>query len=215
MTKLRLSIALFLLVISSTASNMQSKRVVSKAGQPEAISVAKPSGTSNEALIDALVAAPTLYVNYVEDGSADQSVLAIYPDLNGKATNPIAREVKDIVALGSRAIPLLIAHLDDNRSTVATTSGGGYLTDKPVKVPVGFICLDILLHIAGDKAPIYDEEDHHGFQGPVKDNFYFRPDDYTRTDDRFEERPIVRIVKKNWEGAYRKGLIKYNYVVQW
>ena len=89
------------------------------------------------------------------------------------------------------------------------------MTDKPVRVPVGFICLDILIQIVGDDAPIYDNDDHHGFQGPVKDNYYFRPDDYTLSNNAFEERPIVRIVKKNWEVAYRKGLIKYNFVAPW
>jgi hypothetical protein len=215
MKRIPWAVAVFLVVCCSAASQMQNGGVIatnSKSRPPHLEKTLKPS---NESLIDALVAAPTLYVMYVEDGAADASVLALYPDLDGKATNPIAKEVKDIVSLRDKAIPLLIEHLDDTRPTAATISGGGYLTDKPIRVPVGHICLDILIHLAGTKAPIYDKQDHHGFQGLVQDGFYFRPDDYTMLGDQFVERAIVRITKANWERVYRAGKIKYDYVVTW
>ena len=193
---------------------MQS-RVPASSESPAANS-AKPTASPNGNPIDALITAPDLYVNYVEDGAADGSVLAVYPDSEGYATNPIAREVKDIVALRDKAVPLLIECLDDTRPTSATTSSGGYLTDKPVRVPVGHVCLDILINIVGVKnRSIYAEEEHGGFGSEIKDGYYFRPDDYRVTGDTFVERPIVRIVKANWQKAYRDGKIKYDYKAAW
>lgn len=168
--------------------------------------------------IDALVNAPTLYVHYSEDGAADATVLAISPDLDGYATNPIAQEVKDIVALREKALPLLIECLDDTRPTVATVSSNGYLTKKPIHVPVGHVCLDILLNIVGvnNKLIYYNESGDDGLGSGVRDGYYFRPDDYTVFgEDRFAQRPIVRIVKANWQRAYRAGKIKYDYEISW
>nr|MBA2736731.1 hypothetical protein [Pyrinomonadaceae bacterium] len=53
-------------------------------------------------------------------------------------------------------------------------------------------------------------------EGDLKDGYCFRPDDYkVYSDDRFKNRPIVRIVKANWQKAYRDGKIKYDYKVAW
>lgn len=59
----------------------------------------------------------------------------------------IPKEVLDIAALRGKAVPLLIGHLDDTRPTSATVLFGGYLMDKTVRVPVDFICLNILTSI--------------------------------------------------------------------
>jgi hypothetical protein len=177
----------------------------------------KTSTTSSEKLIDALVAAPNLYVQYVEDGGRDDSILALYEngDVNVPRQNP--KEAKDIAALREKAIPLLIECLDDTRPTAATVSGGGYLTDKPVRVPVGHVCLDILTSIIErTNKLIFVEEPSDGFCGDVKDGYCFRPDDYKAYNDgRFKARPIVRIVKANWQKAFRDGKIKYDYKVAW
>lgn len=216
MRNLFLTILLFLLTSCTTTSQMQSQTVIPKPSQLPTANLKKTLTTSNESMVDALVVAPNLYVEYVEDGAADGTVLAIYPNSDGYATNPIAKEVKDIVALRDKAIPLLIEHLDDTRPTWATVSSRGYITDKPVRVPVGYICLDILLNIVGIKNKlIYAEEERGGFGSEIKDGYYFRPDDYRIISDIFEERPIVRIVKSNWQKAYQDGKIKYDYVVAW
>ena len=96
---------------------MQSQAVTPTPSKSPSVSFPKTSTASNEKLIDALVAAPNLYVRYVEDGAADNSVLALYEngDVNVARQNP--KEVLDIVALGKKAIPLLIEHLDDRRPT--------------------------------------------------------------------------------------------------
>jgi hypothetical protein len=211
------AISLLLFVACTTNSKVQSEAVFTSSSETLAVTFAKTSNPSNEKLIDALVAAPNLYVKYVEDGAADNSVLAIYEDGSGNVTNQIAKEVKDIIALRDRAIPLLIEHLDDTRPTTATTSQGGYLTDRAIRVPVGHICLDILINIVGvNNKLIYNKEIGGGFGGGIKDGFYFRPDDYrVINDDKFIERAIVRIVKANWQKAYRDGKIKFNYLVKW
>jgi hypothetical protein len=171
-----------------------------------------------KSLIDSLIAAPKL-VHYGEDGARDASVLGLYNiDKNGMTNAPV-KEVADIVALREAAVPLLIEHLDDTRPTSATFHGG-YLPDSAprVKVPVGYICLDILLKIVDSKvyAGKLEIESEAELGGGVKDGFYFRPDDYWLLGaDGFMVRPIVRIVKTNWQKAYREKRVKYDYKVTW
>ncbi len=216
MRKLFLSFSLPILALCSTIPQTQSQTITSTASELPTVILSKTSTPSNEKLIDALVAAPNLYVRYVEDGAADSSVLALYENGNVNVAHPIAKEVKDVVALRDKAIPLLIEHLEDTRPTSATVLLGGYLTDKPVRVPVGFVCLDILINIIGNNKLIFVEEPSDGFGGEVKDGYYFRPDDYkVYSDGKFKERPIVRIVKATWQKAYRDGKIKYEYKVEW
>ena len=215
MTKTFITSSLVLLAFCPTFCQVRSESALSS-GKQRAPMSNRNSTLSNENLVDALVASQNLYVEYVEDGAADGTVLALYPDVNGIPTNTIAKEVKDIVALHNKAIPLLIAHLDDNRPTSAVTYGGGYLTDKHIRVPVGFICLDILINIIGvNNKLVFSEEENGGFGSEVNDGYYFRPDDYRVLGDHFIERPIVRIVKANWQKAYGAGKIKYDYVVTW
>ena len=196
---------------------MQSQAVTPTPLKSPSVSLLKTSTTSNEKLIDALVTAPNLFVRYVEDGAADNSVLALYEngDPNVPRQNP--KEVLDVVALREKAIPLLIECFDDTRPTSAAVLFGGYLTVNPVLVPVGFICLDILTSIIErNNKLIFVEEPSDGFCGDMKDGYCFRPDDYkSYGDDRFKKRPIVRIVKANWQKAYRDGKVKYNYKVEW
>jgi hypothetical protein len=65
----------------------------------------KTPSASAERYIDALVSATHLVV-YSEDGAADATVVE----------NPV-REVRNILRMGAKAIPLLIAHLEDTRIT--------------------------------------------------------------------------------------------------
>lgn len=217
MKNLFLAFILPFLALCLTTSRMQSQTITYKALESPTVTPSKIPTSSNEKLIDALVVAPNLNVQYIEDGAADASVLALYEngDVNVPRQNP--KEVKDIVALREKAIPLLIEHLDDTRPTSATVLFGGYLTDKPVPVPVGFVCLDILTSvIERNNKLFFVEEPSDGFGGDMKDGYYFRPDDYkVYGDGKFKERLIVRIVKANWQKAYRNGKIKYNYKIAW
>lgn len=217
MKNLFLAFSFLSLASCTTTSQMQSQIVIPVPSESSIDSFAKTSMPSNGNPIDALISAPNLHVKYVEDGAADGTVLAVYPDSDGYATNPIAQEVKDIVGLRDKALPILIECLDDTRPTSATVSSGGYLTDKPVRVPVGHICLDILINIVGvENRLIYAEAEYGGFGSEMKTGYYFRPDDY-RTDGKefFEPRPIIKIVKTNWQKAYRDGQIKYDYKTPW
>lgn len=147
--------------------------------------------------IDALVSAPSL-VAYSGDGAADATV----------TENP-APAVRAIVNLGAKAIPLLIAHLDDTRLTSAT------FRRNDVRVPVGHVCLDILTHII--KAPrilIADCADD-GLGACIREGYYFRPDAFSHNGSRLILRPAVSRVKRNWQRAYRRGYIKYQYPEWW
>ena len=212
MRNLFLALSLLSLASCSTTSQMESRTVIPTPVASPVVNPSKPSSPSNESLIDALVAAPEL-VTYGEDGSHDASVLALYMQGVDEVIPP-KKEVRDIVALKDKAIPLLIGCLDDTRDTSAIFIGG-YVTGKPYpKVPVGHVCLDILQNISKN----LDSNDKDCPRGEselgacIKDGFYFRPDDY---DGRGGVRPIVRIVKANWLRAYRNRRVKYDYVVTW
>ncbi len=68
MRKLFLSFSLPILALCSTIPQTQSQTITSTASELPTVILSKTSTPSNEKLIDALVAAPNLYVRYVEDG---------------------------------------------------------------------------------------------------------------------------------------------------
>ncbi len=163
----------------------------------------------NEKLIDALVNAPELQ-SYYDDGAGDATVLEIDGD---NKVRDLKKEVRDILLLKQKAIPLLIEHLSDERLTAATFSGGFISPSQTYHVPVGFICLDILTSIIGNNKTVYYKYEcgDDGMGSCINEGFYFRPDDYKSAGKELHQRDIVNIVRKNWEKAYRLGKIKYNF----
>jgi hypothetical protein len=162
-------------------------------------------------LIDALASAPAL-VTYVEDGAADASVTNVDAASNRAATvnNPIPA-VRDIVALGQRAIPLLIAHLDDTRSTNAKLCVNLPRGEsKCTPVPVGYVVEDILIHIIRSSTIIQAECGDDGFGACIDAGYYFRPDAYQRRKEKLIALPQVHRVKANWLRAYRRGRIHFH-----
>lgn len=154
--------------------------------------------------IDAFVTAQFKY-SYGCDGAADGSVLAIGLNDAGQIGNP-PPEVRDLLNLGARAIPLLIAHLDDTRRSPLTFSCRGQTT----RVPVGYVCYDILRHIARDSRPRFNTDcADDGLCACEVEGYCFRPDDYFRRGSRVVPRRIVHRVKSNWERAYRRGFVKH------
>ena len=145
--------------------------------------------------IDGLTTAPSLVV-YSEDGAADATV----------TENP-PREVRAIVNLGSRAIPLLIAHLDDARPTSAKFNGSS--------VPVGHVCLDILTNIVSAPGILIKDCADDGLGACVDGRYYFRPDAFTRRGGSFVASREVARVKANWQRAYRRGGVKFRYPAWW
>ncbi|MBX7171312.1 MAG: hypothetical protein K1X72_10165 [Pyrinomonadaceae bacterium] len=212
----------FLILVSScspTKTKMKALELqVQETPAPVTKNVITPENKAKPNLIENLINAPEL-INYGEDGAMDSSVLKLYIIDDGTTTAPV-KEVADIVALREKAIPLLIEHLDDNRPTSATFSGGYLRNGQRVKVPVGHICLDILLNIV-DHSFYFDKncEIETRLEGCIKDGFYSRPDDYwilgENDSNNFLERPIVRIVKANWKKAFKQGRLKYNFKVTW
>lgn len=157
--------------------------------------------------IDALVSAQSL-VAYSDDGAADATITNVGANNSGIVENPTP-EVRAIVKLGEKAIPLLIAHLDDTRQTSATFGRNN------VRVPVGHVCLDILTHIIKAPRTLIEDCADDGLGAWVREGYYFRPDAYARKGSRFIARPEVSRVKANWQRAYRKGNIKYQYPEWW
>jgi len=78
-----------------------------------------------------------------EDGAADATVTAVVSADPGRQDAPAA--VRAILDAGPSCIPLLIAHLDDQRLTAARFDGGRF-ADAPIQAPLGHLCLDILIH---------------------------------------------------------------------
>jgi hypothetical protein len=176
---------LLLLSASTSSASVQNHSKTSKSSQ----------------YIDALVSVPHFGRVYVEDGAADGSVTS--PESPPQA-------VKNILELGPRAIPLLIAHLDDTRLTSATFEGG-FTWGKPIRVPVGHVCLDILIHIIGENRYIFDWDcGDDGLGACVKHGYYFRPDEYYPVNNNeYIARDGVLMVKANWLRAQRKGLLRF------
>ena len=148
--------------------------------------------------IDELVAYPNFGRIYVEDGAADGSVTS-------PASPP--EPVNNILELGPKAIPILIACLDDTRLTSAMFEGG-FTWRKPIRVPVGHVCLDIWLHIVGENRHVFDWEcGDDGLGACVKEGYYFRPDEYypVGNSDEYIARLGVRVTKANWLRAYQRG----------
>jgi hypothetical protein len=155
-------------------------------------------------LIDRLVVAPGLdTMQYVEDGAADRSI----SEKRG------LEDVEAFFQLGPRAVPLLIDHLDDARLTHATFEGG--LTgERRLRVPVGFLCLDLLISLVEKNEPMFSEsvtgDDGLAESCSIHFEYFFRPDDYrtTGSEDEWAPRSVVYWVKSNWRRAYTRGQVR-------
>jgi hypothetical protein len=170
-----------------------------------------PKHVSNK-YIEALAAAPNL-PRYSADGAADVSVTSY--DMNDPRTaEHHIPAVLNIVNLKQKAIPLLIAHLDDMRPTSATFYSIKY--KRIVRVPLGYVCLDLLTNIVKDTTHAFvDPCTDDGLGGCVQKGFYFWPDAFARRARRYVAGPEIDRAKINWQRAYRKGYLKYRYPQWW
>ena len=164
----------------------------------------KPVRPGDQKYIDALVATQNLGKLYVEDGAADGSVL------QGHGSN-LPASVSDVIELKERAIPVLINCLSDTRLTSATFEGG-FLRGKPIRTPVGYVCLDILMAVTKDNPRIFIRDcADDGLGACMQPGFYFRPDDYYPVGKDYLARPWVLTVQRNWQRLYNRGLIRFRY----
>jgi len=138
-------------------------------------------------------------MTYINDGAGDESVLNTlhYSEGRNKKCHDILTKVVD---LKEKAIPLLIAHLDDMSPTKAK-----YQEDAGLSVPFGFVCLDILIQITDSPAIIHDCK-HDGMGACVHSPYYYMPDGSARN---------AAMVKEHWQALYKKGEIKYVYPEWW
>lgn len=107
-------------------------------------------------------------------------------------------EVERILALGKKAIPLLISHLDDMRFTAMSTccTVDGLME----RVTVADASFDILTAIIRRARPIYDLKCLKG-----------EDREFAESDNDCLEKGLLggKNLKRNWLNAYRAGKIHY------
>ena len=141
---------------------------------------------------------------YVEDGAADASLVE----------HPEPR-VKAIVDLGEKALPLLIDCLVDVEPTAAIAITYPQRVKHSTHVPLGYLCLDILMGIT-DGPDVYVEEcADDGLGACVWNDFYFRPDVYATHQDASLSRAQVAAVQRKWRHVLATGKIWFVYPAWW
>ena len=172
---------------------------------------ANPQQSSNK-YIDALASAPNL-PRYSADGAADVSVTAYDMNDPGTVEHHIPA-VLNIVNLGSKAIPMLIAHLDDMRPTSATFRSERYR--RIVRVPLSYVCLDLLTNIVMETPRIFVKPcTDDGLGACVHESFYFWPDSFAQKGGKYVAHHEIHMAKAYWRRAYRKGYVRYRYPQWW
>jgi hypothetical protein len=151
--------------------------------------------------VDPILALRNFGIQYAEDGAADATVL-FPPD--DQPRDPILA----VVRLGPKGVPLLIDCLTDGRVTAIRFNGR--MLAKPMNVPLGYVCLDILIGIT--RSGVVHETDcaDDGLGACIHEGFYFRPDDYSRCwPDRCLARPWVRTVQRNWRRLFLQKRVRF------
>jgi hypothetical protein len=156
--------------------------------------------------IDALLGVKDFGTHYYEDGAADATVL--FPS---STTNPYGRPADAVVAivrLRQRSLPLLIDCLSDTRVTTVVFDGNRIT--KAMNVPLGYVCLDILMQTT-EGNPVSDPECADDGPGACMNlGFYFRPDDYENCwKDECLLRPWVKVVQRNWKRQYLARRLRF------
>ena len=162
-------------------------------------SFAKPAThkRNREKLVTALVASPEVTGVFGDDG------MYIFFE---------AHEVRRILNLGPKAIPLLIAHLDDKRLLQLDTiyldeDGGRY------RVTVGAACFDILTLIIRLDSRFFDKKclkklDEGRISACTNDGYGILPEDFWVRKVLRVHKSVLR-AKQKWVNAYRKHEIHY------
>lgn len=139
-------------------------------------------------------------VEYSEDGAGDATVLLP----RDKVREPILA----LLQLGQRGIPLLIECLVDGRVTAVRFNGN--TVSRPMRVPLGYVCLDILLGVTRATALQVRDCADDGMGACIDERYYFRPDDYSRCwPDMCLPRPWVRTVQNNWRRLWLRKRIHF------
>jgi hypothetical protein len=153
--------------------------------------------------IEPLLTAPDFHTSYYEDGAADATVTCPGPCDGQSSPIPVVSALMN----SSAVVPLLIDCLNDGRLTSIHFDGNA--TTRPMQVPVGYVCLDILTSEFTRKPIVIPGCANDGLGACVYTGFYFRPDDYfgcIKTS--CEPRPWVIAVQKNWRRQLAAGTLK-------
>jgi hypothetical protein len=158
-----------------------------------------PKTKKYEQYIGRLLQVRDFGMHYYEDGAADASVL--FPSNDSQPYDTPRPAVLELVRLRERSVPLLIDCLSDGRLTSIHFDGN--VTTKEMRVPVGYVCLDILLAVTRGKPSAGPDCESDGLGACIKWGFYFRPDDYFGcTRQECKARPWVKVVQKTWRREF-------------
>lgn len=179
---------------------------------PISVSATQPnlaSAADYHRYIDTFLDAKDFGINYFEDGAADATVL--FPESTQEPYEYLrpAEPVIALLQLRGRAFPLLIDCLSDTRVTSIHFNGNNMV--RPMNVPLGYVCLDVLMNFAWGK-PVSDPDcSDDGLGACMNNGFYFRPDDYYGcTKAECMLRPWVVVVQRNWKSAYLAHRLRFH-----
>ena len=175
-----------LLVVSCCSTQQSAKRPV-----------AAPASQAYALLIDPLLTS-NLQTDYYEDGASDATVTC---PLGATVCRPAA----EVLALSrhlKQTTPTLIACLSDTRTTNATF--------RSRRVPVGYVCLDILLARYVYEPVAEKDCADDGLGACIRPNFYFRPDDYSCQQTVCIAKPNVLAVQHTWLRAFNLHKLRYS-----
>ena len=150
--------------------------------------------------IDALIQVPDFGTRYIEDGAADATVVAPERMEPPYGSVPPVAPVAELLRLGLRGLPVLIDCLSDGRITSMRFDGN--TITKAMNVPVGYVCLDILMTEVKGRPAIDPDCGDDGLGACLTYGFYFRPDDYFECGGSCFPRPWINIVQQHWRRAY-------------
>jgi hypothetical protein len=172
--------------------------------------LSQPAGCANaelETALDRVLQLKSLGNVYFEDAAADGSVVMIPPTY--RAARP---EIIPLLACEARAAEVLVEHLDDTRLTSARFKGGAHWS-HPIRVPLGVLCLDVLISLSPFGSPVRDPktENDDGLGAGVRAEYYFRPDDFDIKVGRYAPKAHVLAVKEAWQKALREGILRFEY----
>jgi hypothetical protein len=144
--------------------------------------------------MDALLQVKDFGTHYYDDGAADATVLFLSDKVPWESPRDA---VLAFVRLGRASLPLLIDCLDDGRLTAIRFDGN--ITTRPMNVPVGYVCLDILMGVTRGKPAHEPDCAGDGLGACMETGFYFRPDNYYHCwKGRCFVRPWVFAVQRTW-----------------
>jgi hypothetical protein len=152
--------------------------------------------------IEPLLSVRDFHMSYADDGAADATVTCP-GDCSDRAPSSVP-EVATLMKNPTITVPLLIDCLDDNRLTSVRFVDNEMI--HPMQVPVGYVCLDILMSRFVSEPIAENDCRDDGIGACMNLDFYFRPDDYYHCfTDSCVPRPWVLVVQKNWRRELQSG----------